>query len=375
MINIFQPALGTEELEAVRRVFDSNWVGKGKITDRFESDFASFIGADRSLVRSLSCCTEGLFQSMNLLGIGAGDEVVLPSIHFVGAGNAVVESGATPVFCDVDAATLNTTAELVERALTPRTKAVCIIHYGGVPCDMDPLSELVAERELYLIEDSACSVASKYKGKACGTFGDVAVWSFDSMKILVSVDGSMIYCRSEELAQRAEELLYLGLVGKSGFSSQSSERWWEFDVSLAGRRAIMNDVLSAIGVEQLKKLPDFIARRRSVSDFYDEALSGFDWLRLPPVIPSDVDSSYYFYHVRTEPQIRDRLARYLRDRGVYTTFRYYPLHLVEFYQSSQKLLNAESAAESVLCLPIHQSLSGDDLATVAQLIRDFGKDV
>jgi dTDP-4-amino-4,6-dideoxygalactose transaminase len=372
MINVFQPSLEAEELEAVRKVFQSNWVGKGKLTDQFETGFAQFIGTRRDCIRSVSCCTEGLFQSMALLGIGAGDEVVLPSISFVGAANAVAASGARPVFCDVDMHTLNPTADTIAAKLSRRTKAVMILHYGGVPCSMQEICELTRARGLALIEDSACSVASRYRGQACGTFGTVGVWSFDSMKILVTGDGGMIYCNTAELAHRAEESLYLGLLTESGLSSRKDSRWWEFEISCFGRRAIMNDIASAIGLEQLNKLPQFIVRRRAVHEFYDRELAGLDWLRRPEPLAPDVESSYYFYWVQTAPERRDRLASFLRERGIYTTFRYYPLHCVKRYGARDPLPQAEQAARSTLCLPIHQSLTDKDLDLIVQSIRDFG---
>ena len=373
MINVFQPALRHEELEAVRRVFESNWVGKGKLTDRFEADFARYAGVDRSLVRSVSCCTEGLFQSMTLLGIQPGDEVILPTISFVGAANAVAGSGAKPVFCDVDRRTLNPSEKLIEQKITARTRAVMILHYGGVPCPMDEIVELVHRKGIALIEDSACSVASQYRGKACGTFGDVGVWSFDAMKILVTGDGGMIYCGSAEMAQRAEEQVYLGVLTRSGYSSGVDTNWWEFDISCYGRRAVMNDIASAVGLEQLKKLSAFISRRRHIHEWYTRALSDMEWLRTPPDIPPHAQSSYYFYWIQTRPEVRDRLARYLRDNGVYTTFRYYPLHWVKFYGAFTSLPNAEEAARTTLCIPIHQSLSDEDVHRIVDAIREFGK--
>jgi aminotransferase len=374
VINVFQPALGDEELEAVGRVFKSNWVGKGKVTDEFETLFARHIGVERNLVRSISCCTEGLFQSMILLGIGPGDEVILPTISFVGAGNAVASVGARPVFCDVDKRTLNATAEFIEAKITKRTKAVIILHYGGVPCEMDEICELLNRKGIYLIEDSACSVASRYKGKACGTFGDIGVWSFDAMKILVTGDGGMIYCKTPEMAQRVEELIYLGLKTKSGFSAKVDARWWEFDISCYGRRAIMNDIASSIGIVQLRKLSDFIKRRKEIHEYYSRALGELDWLEIPPKVPDYMESSYYFYWIQTKPEIRDQLAKYLRERGIYTTFRYYPLHWVKFYGAQDiRLPNAESAALSTLCIPIHQSLSNDDLDKIIESIYDFSR--
>jgi dTDP-4-amino-4,6-dideoxygalactose transaminase len=375
MINVFQPALQEEELEAVRRVFASNWIGKGKITDQFESDFAVHLGVERDLIRSVSCCTEGLFQSMDLLGIGAEDEVILPTISFVGAANAVAAAGARIKFCDVDRRTLNATAEFIEQQTTPRTKAVIILHYGGLPCEMDEICDFLKRKGIALIEDSACSVASRYKGKFCGTFGSIGLWSFDAMKILVSGDGGMIYCGNEDLARRAQEMLYLGLTTKSGFSSAVDNKWWEFEISCYGRRGIMNDVTSAIGIEQLKKLPGFVERRREIHEYYDRLLSPVEWLQTPPRLPDYCESSFYFYWIQTAPDIRDRLAAFLKERGIYTTFRYYPLHCVEFYGVSVGLPNAEQAAQSTLCLPIHQALSNGDLEKIVEAIWDFGKTV
>jgi aminotransferase len=371
LINVFQPSLGAEELEAVRHVFESNWPGKGIVTDRFEAAFARHLGTDRALVRSANSCTEGLFTAMHVLGIGPGDEVVLPTISFVGAANAVLASGARPVFCDVDRESLNCTASSIEAQLTERTKAVLLLHYGGVPCDMEAIGTLVARRGLRLVEDNACSVASSFRGAACGSFGDVSVWSFDSMKTLVTGDGGMLWCRTPELATRAEQLLYLGLGSKSGLKNDVETRWWEFDVTCVGRRGILNDIASAIGLEQLKKLPRFLERRRQIHEHYDRELSNIAWLRCPPPVPAGSTSSYYLYWIQTRTDRRDRLATHLRRDGIYTTFRYYPLHKVPFYGADVRLPEAERAADETLCLPLHQSLSDDDLERIVASIRGF----
>ena len=371
MINVFQPALGEEELDAVRRVFESNWTGKGEITDRFEAAFAQHLGTDRALVRSANSCTEGLFMAMALLGIGPGDEVILPSISFVGAANAIVASGARPVFCDVDGASLNGTACAVEACVSDRTKAVVVLHYGGVPCEIGAIGELAQRRGVFLIEDNACSVASCVGGAACGTFGDVSVWSFDSMKALVTGDGGMVRCRTAELAARAEQLLYLGLGNMSGIRKNVETRWWEFEVTCCGRRSILNDVASAIGLEQLKKLPRFLARRQQICEIYDRELSALSWLRCPPPIPDGSTSSYYMYWVQARGDRRDRLAARLRQDGIYTTFRYSPLHRLPFYGADVRLPHTEQAADETLCLPLHQSLSDEDLEHIVTSIRRF----
>ena len=374
MINVFQPSLGDEEVEALRQLFATNWLGKGPKTTEFEAAFAAHIGVEATLVQSVNSCTEGLFQAMHILGIGAGDEVILPTISFVGAANAVVACGATPRFCDVDPSTLNPRAADIERVITPRTKAIVPLHYGGVPCDMNSICDLLAAHNIALIEDCAISVASQYKNRACGTFGEIGVWSFDAMKTLVTGDGGMIYCHTPEASERARKLLFLGLETNSGFHNSTATRWWEFELSVPGRQAGMNDITSTIGLVQLQKLAGAIARRRAITERYNEGLGDCTWLRVPPAIPATMTSSYYFYWVQMEPKRRDALALSLRQQGIYTTFRYFPLHRTRTYAGEHCFPNADCAADTTLCLPLHQSLSDEEVEQVITAICRFGKD-
>lgn len=373
MINVFQPSLGVEELERIKKVFESNWLGKGKINDEFELGFAAHLNVDRRHVFTTNCCSEGLFASMHMFNIGPGDEVIMPTVSFVGAGNAVYASGAKLALCDVDPRTLNVRACDIEEKISPNTKAIMFIHYGGVPCEMDEIMALAKKHNLYVIEDSACSVSSTYKGRACGTIGDMGMWSFDAMKILVCGDGSMLYFMDPELKIKAEKWLYFGLESKSGYSNSIDKKWWEYDVSSFGHRAVMNDITAAMAVEQLKKLPGFIAKRKAIHEEYDRLLSDLSWLDTPLALADYCTSSYYFYHIQVKTAQRDDLAKYLREHGVYTTFRYFPLHRVKHYGINGSFPNADYSADHTLCLPIHQSLSMEDVATVAQLIHDFGK--
>lgn len=374
MINLFQPNLGEDEIAAIREVFESGWLGRGSRTDAFERNFADHLGVSETHVRSLPSCTEGLFLSMELLGVGPGDEVVLPTVSFVGAGNAVAARGAATVFCDVDFRTLNPRVEQIEAALTERTKAIVLIHYGGLPADIEGICALARERGVAVVEDSACSISSAVNGKRCGTLGDFGLWSFDSMKILVTADGGMIYVRDPELAEKAKELTYMGLKAASGFSQASSaSRWWEFEISSFSRRAIINDVTAAMGLVQLEKLPGFITRRREIHERYSDELTGFSWLTLPPELPAGHQSSYYFYWVQTRPELRDALARELLDQGIYTTFRYWPLHLVSLYGSTASLPEAEAATRQTLCIPLHHGLTDDEVSAVIDAIRSFDR--
>ena len=383
MISIFQPSLSDAEAEAVRQVMFSNWPGRGKMADRFEADFADFIGVDKANLLSITSCTEGLFLSMDLLGIEKGDIVILPSISFIGAANAIVSAGGRPAFCDVDRRSLNATAETIEDCIRhlkyarkERLRAIILLHYGGVPCDMDDILALSIGRDIPVIEDSACSPASHYNGQACGTFGSIGLWSFGAMKILSTGDGGMIYTDNKDMRQRAEKLGFLGLTNASGMASSAAE-WWEVDIDLPGHRFLMNDLNAAIGIEQLKKLPMFVSSRRTLHSYYRDYLYGCDGLIIPPVTPPRGNglSSYYMFWIQLESEeIRNRLAAYLRQNDVYTTFRYYPLHWVKYYRDrflQIDLPGAEWAARRTLCLPLHQSITRNDVEKVCGLVIDF----
>ena len=205
----------------------------------------------------MSSCTEGLFQAIAALDLAPGDDVVLPTVSFLGAAHAVRSAGAEVVLCDVDPDTLNPTVEQVESAITQSTKAVLILHYGGDPGVVARIAELAEQRGLVLIEDSACGLGSFVDGRACGTLGDIGVWSFDAVKLLTTGDGGMIWCRRQAMAARIRQSIRLG-VGSSGLQRRvGSPEWWKIDPSMTGRRATMNDIAAAMGSVQLEQVPDF----------------------------------------------------------------------------------------------------------------------
>lgn len=373
VINIFQPCLGKEELAGVERVFKSNWIGKGKEVAEFERRFAALQNADVSHFTTTTCCTEGLFLAPELFNC-EGYDIIVPSISFAAVGNAVLAANANLILCDVDHRTLNVRAEDIKKRLTASTKAVYVTHYGGVPCDMDPILELCASRRIKVIEDAACAPTATYKEKSCGTMGDMGVWSFDAMKILVTGDGGMIYLKDPGMVERAKEYLYLGLPGKakSGMDSTSRDSWWEFTVNRPGRRAIMNDISGAIGLAQLDKLKRFVAVRRDIDSIYREGLRKVKWLTVCPEIPEDSTSSYYMFWIQTFTKAkRDELARFLLDNGIYTTFRYWPLHRISLFNDGSEYPNADYAADHTLNLPIHQSMTDDEVMKIIETIKRF----
>jgi len=380
MINIYQPSLGDDELKVIEDVFKSNWLGygrQGKYQDEFIKNFSDMlIDNDMSTkvspnnLLTISSCSEALFQSIESY-VNEGDEVIIPSINFVAASNAVIYKKAKPVFCDVNPRTLNVELKHIEPYVTKKTTAIIVIHYAGVPCDIKNISKFCKENNIKLIEDNANSPFSRVDGKNTGTFGDMGLWSFDPMKVITTGDGGVIYCKDTDLLKDIKYRTYLGLKS-SGSSNPVDKKWWEFDVTFPGSKYTMNDISAAIGVAQLKKVNDFLSIRKYIHETYSSELSDIDWLQTPNDIPVDTVSSYYMYHIQLETESdRNELAKYLRENDIYTTFRYYPLHWVKYYKSKQSLPNSEYAANHTLNIPIHQSLSKDDISIIIKNIKNF----
>ncbi|MEV8475814.1 DegT/DnrJ/EryC1/StrS family aminotransferase [Streptomyces sp. NPDC051173] len=370
MIHFSRPVLGDPELNAVAEVFNSGTVGYREQSRRFEEQFARHLGVSREHVIFLNSATSGTFLALELLGLTEGDEIVMPSLSFVSGPNATLSRGARPVFCEVDPHSLNPTVRDVERVVTSRTKAVLVLHYGGYPGDIEDLGDFCETRGIALVEDAACSVASTVGGRAVGTFGDMGVWSFDAMKIMVTGDGGMLYVHDLDLARRARRLVYHGLAQPGdGFSAPAWQNW-TFEQWEIGYRLVGNDLTAAIGSVQLDRLPGFISRRAELVRLYDGELSGADGVRLPPPLPDGHRSSYYLYWIQVDRAIRDEVARALYSAGIQTGFRYGPLHTVPAYGPVPRLPVSERAAKETLCLPLHPGLTDDDVHTVAGRLRE-----
>lgn len=376
MINIFQPSLGEEEAAAALAVFKTNWIGKGKKVAEFEKKFAERLRLSEGQMISTTCATEGLFTAVELLDLKPGDEVIVPAIGFVATAAAVCKVGVRPVFCDVDYHTLNVRVEDIERVKSAKTKAVIITHYGGFPCEIDKIAQFCEANNLKLIEDAACAIDSAVNGRACGTWGDFGVWSFDSMKILVTADGGMVYVKNSDTARRLTEMLYLGLPSDQGSGLSKSQglksKWWEYEITCFGRRAIMNDMTAAIGLIQLEKLDSFLRRRDEVVKIYSRELRDIPGLLIRPDLPIGYKNTNYLYWIQLEK--RDELANYLLEKGVYTTFRYWPLHKVSrFGHDGRSLPAAEKATKTTLNIPCHQSLTDSDVEKVISCVKEFMK--
>jgi aminotransferase len=348
----------------------SQWMGFGGNVTKFEEKFsAKYHVPNFAMVDSGS---NALLMAVTLLNLPKGSEVIVPSFTWVSCAQAVLMAGHTPVLCDVDLKTMNIRREDVERRMTPKTKAVMVVHYAGLAVDLDPILEL----GLPVIEDAAHAVCSTYKGRACGTIGDVGIYSFDAVKNLTTGEGGGITTRNPDAITRAKVLRYCG-IGKSGFDAAISNakgktRWWEYNIQEPFIKMLPTNIAAGIGLAQLDHMDELQATRKEIWDTYQQAFSGLGWMITSADAPKDDAHSYFTYCIRV-PQ-RDELAHYLLDNEVYTTLRYHPLHLNPLYkQTDVRLANCEVLNEDCLSIPIHPRLATTDVDKIIGLIKAFGK--
>ncbi|MGW7446651.1 DegT/DnrJ/EryC1/StrS family aminotransferase [Kitasatospora sp. NPDC054795] len=364
-----RPSLGQEEEDEVLDTLRSGWLTAGPKASRFEAAVKDALGVDEAF--AVSSCTAALHLALLAAGIKAGDEVITPSLTFCAAPNAVVRCGGTPVFTEVDPVTYNLDPEAVEKALTARTKAITVMHYGGQPCDLLAFRKLADDHGLLLIEDAAHALHAARDGLRAGSVGDLAVFSFYANKVITCGEGGMIVGRGD-LVQAAR------LLGRHGIDSSvwqrhGRRRTADYEVTVPGLKYTMPDITAAVGLQQFRKLNDFTAHRARIAAAYDRSLAGLPGLRLPTVLDG-VRHGWFLYPVLIDPvggRTRDTVADVLRDRhGIGTSVHFKPVHRLAAYRSPDcHLPVTEQIAARQLSLPCYPAMTGTDVQRVIDALH------
>lgn len=368
------PSIGDEERDEVMDTLRSGWITTGPKTKAFEAKLAAYLGAP-GLV-ALNSCTAGLHVGLVALGVGPGDEVIVPSMTFCATANVVEHVGARPVIVDVSSDTLNLDPEAVRRAITPRTKAILPVHYAGHPVDLDAIFGLAREHGLLVLEDAAHAIPAKYKGVMVGSRTNLAAFSFYATKNLTTVEGGCL-TGDAELVERAR------IIGHHGMNRDAWKRFdksgsWYYEVILPGFKYNMTDVQAAIGLHQLSRLEAFQRRRREIVAAYAQGLGDLDALQLPVERP-EVESSWHLYVVRLNLEHlgidRNAFIEELKARNIGTSVHYLPVHMHPFYRDKYGYRPddcpvAADAFARMLTLPLHPGLSDQDVVDVVEAVRD-----
>ncbi|WP_313887920.1 DegT/DnrJ/EryC1/StrS family aminotransferase [Lentzea alba] len=369
MIPVMRPLLGEEEALAAAEAVRSGWVAQGPRVREFEEKFAASVGAGHGV--AVSSCTTGLHLAVHLLGIGPGDEVVVPSLSFIATANAVRYTGATPVFADVEAETGNLSASTVEPVLTERTRAVMVVHQAGVPADVDALKALCEPRGIVVIEDAACAAGSTYRGKPVGTNALLAAWSFHPRKLLTTGEGGMVTTDDADWAVRLKRLREHGMsvsaADRHNGGSAVIEQYLETAFNYR-----MTDIQAAVGLVQLSKLDAIIARRRELAARYHELLdgSGVTAVRDPEYGTTNYQS-FWVWLPEGAPDRQEILAG-LAERGVSARRGIMASHLEPAYEGhpSSPLPVTEAFTARTLILPLFHDMTESEQDTVVSALSE-----
>jgi perosamine synthetase len=366
-IQLFKPYFGEEEIEALKQPFKSGWIGLGPKTSEFEKKFAEYIGVKYAV--GVNSCTAALDLALRLLGIRHQDEVIVPTMTFVSTAHVVAYNLATPIFADVDENCLTLDLKDVRRKITDRTKAIIPVHYSGRPCDMDALKE-IAGSKIAIIEDAAHACGAEYKGKKCGSLGDIGCFSFHAVKNLAMGDGGALTLNNQQMYERAKRMRWLG-ISKGTWDRTKLDRsyWWEYSVDEIGLKCHMNDIQAAIGLVQLGKLASMNMRRKEIVEMYTEGLKSLDGIETPPEDNEDYKSSWHIYCIRCNS--RNDLSAYLEKNGIGTGVHYKPIHTYPCYGNKPSLPVAERVFKRILSLPMHPGLSDGDVKRIIEVTRSF----
>jgi dTDP-4-amino-4,6-dideoxygalactose transaminase len=369
-VPVMIPWLGEEEAKAAADAVLSGWVAQGPRVAAFERAFAERVGAEHGI--AVSSCTTGLHLALVALDLGPGDEVIVPSLSFIATANAVRYVGAEPVFADVEAATGNLTTATVDAVRTARTKAVLVVHQGGVPADVAALRAACAEWELALVEDAACAIGSTVGGKSVGHGALIAAWSFHPRKVITTGEGGMITTDDAQWAERLRRLREHGMNASAAQRHASSKPILESYLEV-GYNYRMTDIQAAIGLVQLGKLDEIVARRRALAARYDALLQDVPGLTAVRD-PEHGQGNFQSYWVLCDgdyPIGRDELLAELADAGISARRGIMASHLEPAYlgHPAAPLPVTELISRDSLILPLFHTMADADQDRVVAVLR------
>ncbi|MGR5127590.1 DegT/DnrJ/EryC1/StrS family aminotransferase [Photobacterium swingsii] len=371
------PDIGDAEINEVVDTLRSGWVTTGPKARQFELDFEAYLGSNVSAL-AVNSATSGLHLALEAIGVGDGDEVIVPSYTFTATAEVVRYLGADPIIVDVEENTFNIDTQAIKNALSPRTKAIIPVHFAGLACNMDEIILIARENNIRVIEDAAHALPCSYNGQLIGTLNtDVTVFSFYANKTMTSGEGGMLVSRDENIIERCKVMRLHGINRDAFDRYQSTKPSWHYEIIAPGFKYNMPDICAALGLQQLKRLNDFHTKRSVLADFYDEALKELP-LKLPPRPKNNDLHAWHLYPVMltSESNItRDLFIEKMSQRGIGCSVHFIPLHSHPYWQEEYNLKEDDFIITNELYLnevsiPLYTKMTLDDAQRVVDAIKD-----
>jgi dTDP-4-amino-4,6-dideoxygalactose transaminase len=372
-IPITKPVFDKKEEEAIIEVIRSGWVTQGTKVAQFEELVAKYTGSKYAV--ATTSATTSLFLSLYILGIGRGDEVIVPSFSFIATANVIVHVGAKPVFADIDPKTYNIDPNKIEKKVNSRTKAILPVDQVGLPCDLQEIHKIAKKHKLHVIEDAACALGSVYKGKMVGAVSELSCFSFHPRKTITTGDGGMITTNNKKYYEMARLLRHQGM-SVSDVARHNSNKIIHETYPVIGFNFRMTDIQAAVGVEQMKKLPRLLKKRARIEQRYTEAFNRSKFI-IPPFVPEGCTPNWQSYVVRLSKQAkitRDLVMQKLLDKDISTRRGVMAIHLETPYKKMYPKLSlpeTEASTVETITLPLYPSMTMEEQDYVISSILEI----
>lgn len=370
-IPVAKPYFTKDEEREVIAVLRSGWVVQGPRVELFENEIAKYVGAKYAV--ATSSCTTALHLALLLLGIGPGDEVIVPSFTFIATANSVVYTGAKPVFADVAKDTYNLDPEDVRRKITKRTRVIMPVHQVGLAAPMQEIVQIAKKSDIFVIEDAACALGSRIDGKHVGVFGEIGCFSFHPRKSITTAEGGMLVTNNEEFAKRARILRAHGM-SVSDRQRHESKNFIDESYGVLGYNYRMSDIHAAIGLAQFRKLEFILEKRTILTSRYTEYLSEIPYI-IPPSFPRGYTHTFQSYVIRLSadcPLSRLGVMKKLLEKGITTRIGIKACHLEPLYQKEKATLtNTELLAKTIITIPLYATMTHEEQDRVIDGIREI----
>lgn len=373
------PDISDAEVDAAVATLRSGWLTTGPKTAEFEQRFAAYVDARYAI--AVNSCTAALHLALDAVHIGAGDEVIVPTMTFAATAEVVKYCGARPILVDSEPVTLNIDPLKVEAAITPKTKAIIAVHFAGHPCEMETLVGLARERHLSLVEDAAHCLPSSYRGRKIGSIGDVTCFSFYATKTMTTGEGGMAVTDDPVRAERIRMMSLHG-ISKDAWNRYSMEGLWYYEILEPGFKYNLTDIASAIGVEQLKRVGRFLERRQQIRTLYDDAFAELDTIHIPCCLPH-VQHSWHLYPIKLDLEKlkigRNEFIEHLKEAGIGVSVHFIPLHLHPYYRMHFGFVEtdfpiASDAYKRLISLPIYSLMTNADAERVVAAVTKIARE-